>query len=357
VGAPIAGPDGSGWSNAFGPDGREVAMTATGLVEVWDVEDRPRRVHSLRGHEGSVYAVAFPDGRHLASAGLDRTVRLWDRRSGALVRTYVGHAGFVRGVAISPDGSTIASACEDKGVKLWSVSSDRELATLPGHENSVNCAACNPDGRTLATGGLDGALMLSDFLHTPGAARYRVGHLEQAIGRRFESVRADRDEGSSLDRAFLAMGHHRLGHREEARRWLDRLRAYKTDTMDSSWAGREIDLLRHEAGSAVEEDPRPGPASHPGPRASRDRGAPLGIGLGPPTLTRMHFTKPTRIMRVRFRSSRFVRGPGGEPDADVRQLARPAPGGPAGGLRLAPAAGDLPAADPPMAGAGPRARR
>ena len=178
IGAALPGGEGGVWGVAFSPDGRQVALTMTGRVQVRDVTTRAL-VHDLRGHDGFVYAVAFgADGRFLASAGLDRTVRLYDRRTGAPVRTLTGHEGFVRAVAFSPDSRRLVSGAEDKTVKIWSVDSEREPATFHGHAHFVNAVAYNADGYRVASGGLDGEVKLWFATPSPQLTYpYHDGHV------------------------------------------------------------------------------------------------------------------------------------------------------------------------------------
>jgi tetratricopeptide (TPR) repeat protein len=94
----------------------------------------------------------------------------------------------------------------------------------------------------------------ADALITLGAALYRAGWCDEAIPRLEEANRA-RDE-QAAGWAFLAMAHHRLGHRDEARRWLDKLKGHQPST-DRAWFWYELEvrLLRSEAEAVILYDP------------------------------------------------------------------------------------------------------
>jgi tetratricopeptide (TPR) repeat protein/tRNA A-37 threonylcarbamoyl transferase component Bud32 len=93
-------------------------------------------------------------------------------------------------------------------------------------------------------------------LNTLGATLYRAGRLEDAIRRLEEGIKLRNRESLPQDWPFLSMAHLRLGHRDEARQWLDRLRTREPNTdPDEFWNELEIRLLCSEAEAVILYDP------------------------------------------------------------------------------------------------------
>jgi WD40 repeat protein len=147
-------------SIAFSPDGRWLASASEDqTIKLWDVATG-QVVRSLWGHTGAVHGVAFsPADGQLASAGADRTVKLWSVATGQLIRTLSGHSEEVCAVAFSPDGQRLASASLDSTLKIWEAGTGRKLQSFRQDPIGIvywRCIAFSPDSRRLASGGESG---------------------------------------------------------------------------------------------------------------------------------------------------------------------------------------------------------
>jgi WD40 repeat protein len=120
-------------------------------------------LQTLRGHTDWVNSVVFsPDGKVLATASRDRTVRFWDATTGAVIRILRGHTDGVSSVVFSPDGKTVLTASMDKTAKLWNADTGREILTLRGHTEGIISASFSPMGDRIATASKDGTVRVWD---------------------------------------------------------------------------------------------------------------------------------------------------------------------------------------------------
>ncbi len=154
---------------SFSPDGRQIVV-ATGITGLRGVA----RMHEVRsgklvrefaGHRDVLYDAEFsPDGKLLATAGYDRSIRIWRVETGEELHHLAVHNGAVFDLAFDPSGAVLASASADQTVKLWRVSDGVRLDTLNQPQGELYRVAFTPDGRHILAAGADKRIHLWRFV-------------------------------------------------------------------------------------------------------------------------------------------------------------------------------------------------
>lgn len=146
------------FSVAFSPDGKTVASSSKESVRLWHTQGA-EHLRSVITHTAIMDVAFSPDGKTLASGNEDKTVILWDAKTGKPLTTLSGHAAEVSNVAFSPDGKILASMGDDT-VRLWDTGTGEPVRALP--ESKYFDVTFSPDGETLATKHQYGTVRLWD---------------------------------------------------------------------------------------------------------------------------------------------------------------------------------------------------
>ena len=195
---------------AYSADGRYlVCQDGVADFRVYDAPTlRRRRVIQTKGIV--VGQALHPDGQTLALASQadDKvSLKLWELRTGSVLRTFEGNTKGVGKIAFSPDGkllaTTVGSILEKNSIKLWDVTTGKEFGTLDGIDESIDAMCFSPGGTFLVTSGSRGvSLFVVDELFDPDtqkvvAAVRKFGKVSRlGRGRRIEANGDDHSDGT-----------------------------------------------------------------------------------------------------------------------------------------------------------------
>jgi WD40 repeat protein/tRNA A-37 threonylcarbamoyl transferase component Bud32 len=140
----------------FRADGRQLLSRGWNRIAyIMDTNDLSV-IHQLIGHEETLTDARFsPNGRLIATASADGTVRIWNAESGKQQHILQGHRKRVLFAVFDPTSGLLATSSQDKRVRVWNANSGEELIVLEGHKGQVVAASFSPDGRWLGTASED----------------------------------------------------------------------------------------------------------------------------------------------------------------------------------------------------------
>lgn len=168
-------------------------VSSDGLFVISSSWDKSLRLWELKSgnskklfvdHDKDVLSVAFShDNRQIVSGSRDKTIKVWNTIGECKITiTENGHSGWVSCVRFSsPKNPLIVSGGWDKVVKVWNLDDCKLLTNLIGHKGFISTVAVSPDGSLCASGGQDGTAMLWDLNKGEHLYSLNAGHAINAL--------------------------------------------------------------------------------------------------------------------------------------------------------------------------------
>ncbi len=175
---------------AISPNGRYVATASNdGTVKIWDFATG-RLTRTLTAHSGPVHAVTIiPHRRMVVSGGADAIIHVWDPISGQQVRALVGHQGVITALSVDPTGRWLVSAGMDGTVRVWELPLGQIVRVIHAHARGVIDVAVSPNGQYIVSGGVGPAVKVWHL---------RTGRLVRTLRERVPPMRSSRRNRSDV---------------------------------------------------------------------------------------------------------------------------------------------------------------
>lgn len=135
-------------SNSSSSNGSNLLLASCSsdlTIKIWDPQNDYSNVRTLTGHDHTISSIKFtPSGTHLISASRDKTIRIWEVKTGYSLRTIQGHSEWVKTVAPSWDSQFVLSAGIDQTARISNILTGESKLTFVGHDHVIECAVFAP---------------------------------------------------------------------------------------------------------------------------------------------------------------------------------------------------------------------
>jgi WD40 repeat protein len=150
------------FSGALAPNEKLLALPGEKEIRVIELPSG-RTVTALKLRVGGIHSLAFsPDSKWLATGGQDWSVKIWDGRDGALLRSFGGHSGPIISIAFDSEGKRLVSGGSDRRVYVWDLITGTRVLAIDDFRGDIFSVDFSPDGSRLVTASRDRRLVIWD---------------------------------------------------------------------------------------------------------------------------------------------------------------------------------------------------
>ena len=173
--APVRGHSEAVLAVAWSPDGKRIASAGVDeTVQVWNIEP-DGTVLTHQSFSNSVYSLAWsPDGKFIASGSFDMSIQIWDAATGSRIDDNINFATRVYAVAWSPDGNQVVYTGDNGTVKMWQKQNHRWSQLTQENSTTVYGLAWSPNGLQLAVANKDGTIGIWDMTQNSYLHLYHI---------------------------------------------------------------------------------------------------------------------------------------------------------------------------------------
>lgn len=179
----------------FGGSGTEAFLASCSsdlTIKIWDPSNEYSNIRTLTGHDHTISSIRFtPAGTHLLSASRDKTVRVWEVKTGYCVRTIYGHSEWVKCVSPSWDSQYVVSGSIDQTARVSNILTGENKLAFVGHDHVVECALFAPKTAY-------GYLASIEGLKTPAPSPYSQSFEYVATGSRDKTIKIWNTRGDAI---------------------------------------------------------------------------------------------------------------------------------------------------------------